>query len=72
MAKKGYSWRSKVVHGSRLSKLSGTESAKILHEVEQLVRKALIAILQNNELIEKIDGKKREEFLDGLIFDRIP
>jgi len=72
MTKKGYSWRSKVVHGSRLSKLSETESAKILHEVEQLIRKALIAILQNNEFIGKIDGKKREEFLDGLIFDRIP
>lgn len=72
MAKKCYFWRSKVAHGSKLSKLSETESAKILQGVEELVRKALIEILQNNELIKKIDGKKREDFLDGLIFDRIP
>ncbi len=42
MAKKVYSWGSQVVHGSKLRKLSETESAKILHEVEELVRKALI------------------------------
>jgi hypothetical protein len=42
MAKKVYSWRSKVVHGSNLRKLSETESAKIVHEVKELVRKALI------------------------------
>lgn len=49
-----------------------SRNGTLWHEVEQLVRKALIEILQHNEFIEKIDGKKREEFLDGLIFDRIP
>ncbi len=63
MAKKGYSWRSKGVHGSKLGKLSETESAKILHGVEELVRKALIEILQDNDLIKKIDGKKGKTYL---------
>jgi hypothetical protein len=58
MAKKVYSWGSYIVHGNKLRKLSETEWAKILHEVEELVRKALIDILHNNELIKKIDGKK--------------
>ena len=69
--KKGYSWRSRTVHGLRLNKLSQEESSRFGHEVEVVVRRAISLILEDSGTISKFDGSKREEFLDGLVFSRI-
>ena len=72
ITKKSYSWRSKIVHGLRLIKLSDDESIRISYDLQEIMRKAILAILQNKELVVEIDGKRREQFLDGLVFNRIP
>ena len=71
-AKSLYSWRSKAVHGARLTKLSEEKSAQILHDVEKLARESMSKIFSDDKLINKFDGKKREEFLDDLTFALIP
>jgi len=69
IAKNGYGWRSKVVHGSRLSKLTTEVSKTISYEAETLLRKTFLRILEDPEMISKFDGADREEHLDSLIFD---
>jgi len=69
IAKNGYGWRSKVVHGNRLSKLTTEESKRISYEAETLLRKTFLRILGDPEMISKFDGADREEYLDCLIFD---
>lgn len=64
-----YSWRSKTVHGARLSNLPEDKSAQVLHDVEKLARKSMSKILLDDRLIKKFDGKKRDEFLDNRMFE---
>lgn len=68
IAKTGYGWRSKTLHGLRLSKLSQEESAEISHQVECLLRQTFCRILPHPELVARFDGNSREDFLDSLIF----
>jgi len=68
IAKTGYGWRSKTVHGLRLSKLSPDESAEISHQAECLLRQTFCRILTDPKLAAHFDGRSREEFLDSLIF----
>ncbi len=64
----GYKWRSKVVHGMHLSKLSSGESGTILLEIEDFVRKSLNKILCDKDLIKIFSSKERETYLDDQIF----
>lgn len=66
--KKSYEWRSRIVHGLRLSNLKGEESDSLLVELEELVRRSLIAILGSENLTKTFDGGRREEYLDSLAF----
>lgn len=66
--KENYSWRSKVVHGLRLAKLTEVESRALLVDLEQLVRRSLMAILGNDTIAKIFDGGEREKYLDGLAF----
>ena len=66
--KESYSWRSKVVHGLRLEKLTPEKSQKLLLELEGLVRRSLLTILSEETMIATFDEKTREEYLDGLAF----
>jgi hypothetical protein len=66
--KASYSWRSKVVHGLRLAKLTSDESHRLLVSLESIVRRSIVRILSNVSLTAIFDGKKREEYLDGLVF----
>lgn len=66
--KKGYIWRSRLVHGRSLEKLKAEISYKILYETEELVRKALCHILSNESIINIFNSKKREPYLDSFIF----
>ena len=47
------------------------ESDKISYEEQEPLRKALNIILMQPDLIKKIDGNKREQYFDSLIFQRI-
>lgn len=69
-AKKGYAWRSKVVHGARLTKLRADEeqAMDILYDAETLIRRALNSVLTDPHLIRQFDGKNRERYLDELIY----
>ena len=68
VAKRGYSWRSRVAHGMRLARLSPETSRELMYEVEGLARESLRKILLNPEWIKTFSGGKREEHLDALIF----
>jgi len=50
--KKGYDWRSKIVHGMRLDKLDRGVSEKILYNSEFFVRDALVKIFMDDELMD--------------------
>ena len=67
-AKAGYGWRSKIVHGLRVSKLKDRDPDKLLNEIEELLRRVSVAILSEDATAETFDGKGQEEFLDGLAF----
>jgi hypothetical protein len=66
--KGGYGWRSKVVHGMRLSKLGVEESAKVMLEVEELGRRGIVQILRDPNLIPIFNGRSREGYLDDQAF----
>lgn len=66
--KESYSWRSKIVHGLRLAKLTPEKSQELLLELEDLVRRSLLAILCDESMVATFDGRAREGYLDGLPF----
>lgn len=66
--KASYAWRSKVVHGLRLARLKSQESQRLIVELEDVVRRSLMAVLSDSLLITKFDGGARERYLDGLVF----
>lgn len=68
--KESYSWRSKVAHGLRLSKLQPDESEVLSYSIEQLTAFATAKILSETQWIEKFESTQREEFLDNLVFQR--
>jgi hypothetical protein len=65
LAKKGYAFRSKIVHG-RWKEDSDSETR--MGEAEDLVRRSLVRILQDAMLTERFAGRVREAFLDDLAF----
>jgi energy-converting hydrogenase A subunit M len=67
--KESYAWRSKIVHGLRLAKLTDKKSKTLIEQLEINVRQSLVKILSDRNLIETFDGKKRETFLDSLVFN---
>ncbi len=67
-AKKAYSWRSKIVHGRRLTKLTAEQSAELSLTTESIIRDGIIKILKDPANIKLFDSKQRDEFLDGLAF----
>jgi hypothetical protein len=68
-AKHYYGWRSKIVHGSKLNKISNEKSLEVSYASQEYIRKALLKILQSQELIDVINSKNREKYLDDLIFE---
>lgn len=67
-ARSGYAWRSRVVHGMHLKKLSEESSQDIIYKSEDFVRKALNRILRDNELVSVFSSTRREQYLDDLTF----
>jgi len=68
--KNGYKWRSKLVHGMKFSKSDNSKLDEILFFSENLVRQSLVHILMNQKLINIFASRKREEYLDSLIFSK--
>lgn len=66
--KRSYGWRSKIVHGLRLTRLNQSEREALLSELEELVRRALLAVLGDPAVVARFDGDEREEYLDTLVF----
>jgi len=67
-AKECYSWRSRIVHGLNLKKLKPEKSGGLRDATEKLVRDALTRALSDPEVLSKLNGKEREQYLDGLVF----
>ncbi len=67
-AHSGYAWRSRVVHGMHLKKLSEESSQGLIYTSEDFVRKALNRILRDNELVSVFSSTRREQYLDDLTF----
>lgn len=66
--KASYSWRSKIVHGLKLSKLEQDESEVLSYSLEHMVAGSLRKILSDSKLIDFFDGSGREDFLDKFAF----
>jgi len=67
-AKQGYSWRSKIVHGRKLSNLTREKSLELSVSTEHLIRVALVRVLTTPGYLLQFDGKERDIFLDELLF----
>ncbi len=65
MAKKGYVFRSKIVHGRWREE---PENTTRMAEVEALVRRSLMRVIESENLRSTFSGKAREGFLDDLVF----
>ncbi len=65
VAKKGYGFRSRVVHGRWKEE---SESIQLMAHTEKFLRNSLVRILPNSELKRKFAQKNREAFLDDLVF----
>jgi len=68
LAKKGYKWRSKIVHGRSLDSLDAQDSEQMLFAAEDLIRRSLNQILDDTKLIKKFNSHNRESYLDNLVF----
>ena len=66
--KEGYESRSAVVHGMRIDKLTPEKSQTILQNTEDIARRSLLRILTEPGLMEMFQKKRREAYLDDLIF----
>lgn len=64
-AKVAYRWRSKIVHGGRLGKLSGEKSLELSENTEGFLRKSFRKIFLTSALLARFEGD-REQFLDDL------
>ncbi len=64
-AKKCYGFRSKVAHG-RWKHDPNADS--VMAETETLIRRSMLRLLADQELVSKFHGKGREVYLDELVF----
>lgn len=63
--KRAYALRSKVAHGQWRR---DPDSTALVAEIESVVRRSLVQLLQNPELMKKCVGNEREAYLDDLAF----
>ena len=55
--------------GLKLTKLKEQESRTRLVEAENFARLTIIKLLGDEQLTETFNGEKRDDFLDGLVFE---
>ncbi len=67
-----YGLRSRVVHGFRISNPVPEDQKAALDETERIIRQALLRIFTEPAMANNFVGKKREEFLENLVFSVRP
>lgn len=65
--RRGYGWRSRVVHGAPLNKLQPELSRDIIEGVELTLRRAVLKIVTDDSLVGVFNGESREIFLEDLV-----
>lgn len=65
--KRAYNWRSKIVHGGRLSKLTPEKSQEMTIFTESAVRKSLMKVLSSPDLIKIFNDTGRDSYLAELV-----
>lgn len=70
-SKKAYQWRSKIIHGRDLKKLTSALSSQLMETSELFLRKSLMNIFENSRILSKFqkNNEIREEFLRKLVFN---
>jgi len=63
-----YGWRSKIVHGLKLGSLTPQKSGELRDTSERFIRDALTHILLDPAILTEINGSRREQYLDELVF----
>lgn len=69
--KESYRWRSKFVHGLRVKQVKNGEAHRLLSELEDAAARSLLKILGSKDLCDKFDSKRREDFLDEMVFEDV-
>ena len=67
--RKLYKFRSLVVHGLKMSKISPEDQNDSMLKVERTVQSVMIKILEDRKLLEVFQSKDRDQFLDRFAFD---
>jgi len=73
-AKRCYAWRSKLIHGRSMEKLTDAESTEISYETDTLIRLSLRHILAGEDRIATFASEKRRNqyFQELMLGPRIP
>lgn len=66
--KQAYTWRSKIVHGRRLSKLAPRKSLELVNSTERVIRESITKIIMTPTYLHQFNSKERDKFLDELLF----
>ena len=69
-AKQAYAWRSKIVHGRRLARLTPEQSLRLSAAIEGTTRRVITKVLMTPDLVRQFDSKDRDKFLDELLFQQ--
>lgn len=72
LTRRAYHWRSRIVHGGRISKLTPEKSQELTVFTESVLRNSLSKILGSVDLIEKFNGAARDVYLDSLALGNEP
>jgi hypothetical protein len=67
-AKDAYKWRSKIVHGGRISRLTSEKSLDLVSFSEGVIRSSMVRILNESQVCSALNGSGREAFLESLVF----
>jgi len=65
-----YRLRSKIIHGREMFEKGNEKNSITLKEAEELVRKSLVKILIDDDLIQIFNSTNRDKYLNNLIFTR--
>lgn len=65
--KEAYGWRSKLVHGAKIAKLTSEKSRDLTVFTEDTVRRAFSKILDTAALITTLSGKGRDQYLEEMV-----
>ncbi len=67
--KEGYKWRSKVVHGRQLNKLTTEVSERISHDIESVLRRSFNKVFSSADYINIFNSAERDKYLDELLIE---